>query len=181
MQVSKRTFVMVMAATLIVSGIAQAAPPPPPPPHPDKISPPVDICGERSALLYERDYLFEIRPCTIAADPKGQRKLELASTSGPAPFKRANGKQYRPTHVVFRAFKPVARDGASILIAQMGRTLRVRLPNRLPSVLDPYKITLPPGICREYGWLVSVKVSDGTESKAFGVINSMCGPNAPKP
>lgn len=181
MQVSKQNFVSVLAALLLAfaaSGIALASPPPPPPPHPDKISPPVDICKERSSLLIERDYLFEVRPCTIVVGPKG-RRLEVASTTGPGPFKHANGKQYRPTKVVLRAFLPVTRETTgSISILATGRVLRVRLPNRLPSVLEPYVITLPRSICRADGWLVSVAVSDGTETKPFGVINSMCGPRS---
>lgn len=182
MQLSKQSLVSILAALLLVfavSGVALASPPPPPPPpHPSKISPPVDICAERSSLLIERDYLFQLRPCTIKVGPKGVRKLELASTTGPGPFRNPDGKQHRLTHVVFRGFVPAAREGASILIAQTGRTLRVRLPNRLPSVIDPYIVTLPRAICREDGWLVSVAVSNGTETKPFGVINSMCGPNA---
>ncbi|MFM9862480.1 MAG: hypothetical protein ACKVRO_02635 [Micropepsaceae bacterium] len=175
-------FVALTVMLLALSGLAQASPPPPPPPpppHPDKVSPPIDICRERSALLIERSYVFEIRPCTIVLGPKG-RKLEVASTGGPGPFK-VNGKQHRPTKVIFRAFVPVARDrDRMVSILLTGRTLAVRLPNRLPSVLNPYNITLPRSICREDGWLVSAAISDGTETKPFGVINSMCGPKARK-
>lgn len=186
MQAPKQILGFTLAAlwlSFLAVGVAHAAPPPPPPPppHPSQISPPVDICAERSSLLVERDYLFEVRPCTIVAGPKG-RKLEVASTTGPAPFKHANAKQYRPTKVVFRAFVPVAREAnGTVRILATGRVLGVRLPNRLPSVLKPYNITLPPGICREHGWLVSAAISDGTETKMFGVINSICGPAATTP
>ncbi len=175
---SLQRFVLVLAA-LALSGLAQAAPPPPPPPpHPSKISPPVDICAERSSILAEFNYLFQLRPCTIVLKD-GRRRLEVASTTGPGPFRHANGKQHRPTKLVFRAFVPVAREpGGTVLILSTGRVLRVALPNRLPSVVDPYIITLPRSICREDGWLVSAAVSDGTETKPFGVINSMCGPRA---
>jgi hypothetical protein len=173
---TKHTTQLFAAAVLLIltASVVWAAPPPPPPPHPSKISPPVDICAERSALFYERDYFFEIRPCTIKVDPKGVRKFELASTSGPGPFRNPAGVQHRLTHVVFRGFVPAARAGTAILIAQTGRTLRLRLPNRLPSVARPYIVTLPRAICREDGWLVSVAVSNGTETKPFGVINSGC-------
>ncbi len=131
-------------------------------------------------MLVELDYFFQIRPCTIVVGPKG-RRLEVASTTGPGPFKHADGKQYRPTKVVFRAFVPVTREtSGSVSILRTGRVLRVSLPNRLPSVLEPYIITLPRSICAADGWLVSATISDGTETKTFGVINSMCGPNAPK-
>ncbi len=179
MQASKQFLVLALAAMLLaVSGIAQAAPPPPPPPHPDKISPPVDICKERSSLLVELDYFFQIRPCTIIVGPKG-RRLEVASTTGPGPFKHADGKQYRPTEIVFRAFLALTREtSGTVTILRTGAVLSVSLPNRLPSVLEPYIVTLPRSICRADGWLVSAAISDGTETKTFGVINSMCGPRS---
>ena len=192
MQVSKQNFVSVLAALLLAfaaSGIAQASPPPPPPPPASAAAPaspaaPFDVCRDRSKLNYVRSFFFIIRPCTIVVGPKG-RKLELGSVSGPDVFKDAKGKQQRPTKAVFRSFVPVVPAARTqfdmIAIKQTGRTVRVALPNRLPSVIDPYIVFLPRSICRADGWLVSVAISDGTETKPFGVINSMCGPHAPKP
>jgi hypothetical protein len=163
--------------------VAQASPPPPaspPQPAAARAAALFDVCRDRSSLLFERSYAFQNRPCTIVAGPAG-RKLQIESTSGPSSLKDANGKQLRPTKVVLRSFVPGARGTDSMVaIKPTGRMLRVRLPKRLPSVLNPYVITLPHDICRENYWLVSVLISDGTETKPFGVINSMCGPNAPR-
>jgi len=176
MRTSKQVLIPALASMLLAlaaSVVAQASPSPPPPP-----APAFDVCRDRSSLLFERSYAFQNRPCTIVAGPKG-RTLQIESTSGPSFFKGANGKQLRPTKVVLRSFVPGARgtDGM-VAVKPTGRTLRVRLPNRLPSVLNPYVISLPRGVCREDYWLLSVLISDNTETKPFGVINSMCGPNA---
>jgi len=181
MRASRQVLIPALASMLLAlaaSVVAQASPPPPPPPAAARSVAPFDVCRDRSNLLFERSYAFQNRPCTIAAGPKG-RKLQLESTSGPSFFKDANGKQLRPTKVVLRSFVPGARGTDSMVaIKPTGRTLRVRLPNRLPSVLNPYVISLPRGVCREDYWLLSVLISDNTETKPFGVINSMCGPNA---
>lgn len=183
MQVLKQNFVSVLAALLLAaSGVALASPPPPPGPAAAPAAP-FDVCRDRYNLLYDKSFFFTIRPCTIVLGPKG-RQLELAPVSGPDVFKDAKGKQQRPTKAVFRSFVPVVPAKRTqfdmINIKQTGRTVRVALPNRLPSVIDPYIIFLPRSICREDTWLVSVAISDGTETKPFGVINSMCGPSTGK-
>jgi hypothetical protein len=186
--------VLVAVMLLAVSGLAQASPPPPPPPPPPPHygpnSPPpqpasaFQACRDRSTLRFERSFAFQIRPCTIVATAKG-RKLELSSVNGPATFTDAKGKRHYPTKVIFRSFVPLIPPTYTRFdmfnIKQTGRTLSVRLPHRLPSVLDPYVVWLPRSICRADTWLVSMAVSDGTETKPFGIINSMCGPNAPRP
>ena len=82
---------LALAATLLAASVAHAVPSAPPPT-------PIDICRDRSSLLFLNAYLFEIRPCTIKAGAKG-RTVELASTGGPASFRQANGKQQRPAHL----------------------------------------------------------------------------------
>jgi hypothetical protein len=175
-----RSFALGAALLAVTAFGVLAAPQPPPPPPPPPPAAPFDVCRDRYSLLYERVPYFEIRPCTIVATAKG-RQVELTATTGPNAYEDAQGKQRRLIKVIFRSFVPgpPLSDGM-MSITQTGRTLRVRLPNRLPSPITPYVVKLPTAICRADYWLLSVLLSDGTETKPFGVINSMCGPNAKK-
>jgi hypothetical protein len=71
-----------------------------------------------------------------------------------SPLQRVDDQNRLPSLAARRA------RTASIAILQTGAVARVALPNRLPSVIEPYDIALSKGICREHGWVTCPPKSD---------------------
>ncbi len=179
---AKQRLALGVILLVVMTAAALAAPPtpPPPPPPPQTAQTAADfnVCRDRYSLLYDKVPYFEIRPCTIKATAKG-RFVELSAVTGPNAYEDEKGRQRRLIKVVFRSFMPGPPLSNGMMgITQTGRTVRVRLPDRLPSPMTPYVVKLPAAICNRDYWLLSILLSDGTETKPFGVINSMCGPIA---
>jgi hypothetical protein len=178
---TKQRPTLVAVILLAASATGALAAPPPPPPRPPHTAPPVaefKVCRDRYYLRYEKSSYIEIRPCTIKATAKG-RFVELRPVTGPNAYEDEKGRQRRLIKVVFRSFMPGPPLSNGMMgVTQTGRTVRVRLQDRVPSPMTPYVVKLPAAICSRDYWLLSILLSDGTEMKPFGVIDSTCGPIA---
>jgi len=109
---------------------------------------------------------FAARPCYVSV---GQ-VLQIDAL--------VNGSQ-RPTTMIAKGFVRASRGREPIRISWTGQAMRLGLPNRgVPTVSTPFRVTLPGGVCRDDFWLVTLLMSDGTETPAIGVLNSRCGPTA---